>query len=96
MRSKSKLRKQISSRRTLQELRHLLASLASLNRRSENVRVEAGIIPEPQLGDIEWEVFCTDFVKRAPPSTGPARKSTAFQLTIAPIDKPPKGELWDD
>jgi hypothetical protein len=36
----------------------------SLNRRSENVVIEAVIIAELKLCDIQREVFCTDFVER--------------------------------
>jgi hypothetical protein len=42
-----------------------LASSHALNRRSENVIVEAVIIPKLELSDIERQILCTDFVERA-------------------------------
>jgi hypothetical protein len=39
--------------------------LTSLNRRSENVVIEAIIIAKLELSDIERQVFCADFVERA-------------------------------
>jgi len=42
-----------------------MAQLAPLNHRSEDVRVEAVIIAELELGDIERHVFAADLVERA-------------------------------
>ena len=51
--------------------------LASANRRSENVRIQAIVIPELKFSDVQREIFGADFVEAADePELGNAQESS--------------------